>query len=239
MTDRARVLAVVPVKRFAIAKSRLAPVLDCRERESLARAMFEDVLETLLQCQDVLAGTMVVTSDAGAAGTARTLGAEVIFEDGDNGINAAVRLAVDRLACSTDTGVVVVPSDLPQLTRRAIAKAVAAIARPMSLAIAAAPKDGGTNLLACRPAAAIPLHFGPHSFVQHSRAAQQAGLTVRALRMPELLLDIDWAEDLQAFQSLRTKTRTHAFLSSALVRTGADGRSRRKPQHAFCKPAEP
>jgi hypothetical protein len=57
--------------------------------------------------------------------------------------------------------------------------------------------------------------FGPNSFVQHARAAQQAELAVRALHVPELLLDIDRPDDLHTFQALHTKTRTHEFLSEA------------------------
>ena len=212
----AGVWAIMPVKRFAKAKSRLAAVLGCRERHELARNMFEDVLEALLRCQNVLAGTIVVTADGQAATIGRRCGATVVFEEDDHGINAAVRLAVDVLDASTDAGVVVVPSDVPQLSPRAIAAAVESISSPSTLAIAAACRDGGTNLLACRPAAAIPLHFGRSSFMRHTRAAQHAGLAVRRLYMPELLLDIDRPDDLCAFQALRTNTRTHRFLAGAL-----------------------
>src|SRR5262245_52796788 len=219
MKNMAGVWAIVPVKRFAKAKSRLAAVLGCRERHELARNMFEDVLEALLRCQDVLAGTIVVTADGQAAAIGRRRGATVVSEEDDRGINAAVRLAVDRLGASTEAGVVVVPSDMPQLSSRSIAAAVEAISSPSTLAIAAACRDGGTNLLACRPAAAIPLHFGRSSFMRHTRAAQHAGLSVRALQVPELLLDIDRPDDLWAFQALRTNTRTHRFLAGVLVQS--------------------
>ena len=213
MREGAAVWAIVPVKRFANAKSRLAPVLGGGERCELARRMFADVLEALLRCQGVLAGTIVVTADHEAAAMGRRCGATVVFEEEDRGINAAVRFALSHLYGSADAGVVVVPSDIPQLSPSAIAAATEAIAPPLTLAIAAAVKDGGTNLLACRPANAAPLHFGPDSFVQHTRAAQDAGLAVRVLHAPDLLIDIDWPDDLHAFQALRTKTRTHEFLS--------------------------
>jgi len=129
----------------------------------------------------------------------------------------ALRTAIDLFGGKPDTGVIIVPSDLPQLSAAAIAAAVEAISGGSSVAIAAAPADGGTNLLACRPAAAVPLHFGPSSFLQHSRAAQQAGLAVRILALPELLVDIDRPDDLQAFCALHSKTRTHAFLARGLI----------------------
>ena len=86
------------------------------------------------------------------------------------------------------------------------------------MAIAAAADDGGTNLLGCRPARAIPLRFGRHSFERHCRAATRAGLTVQALHLPELLFDIDRPEDLRRFVALGSRTRTHEFLSRPGIR---------------------
>ena len=212
MNDKSAVWAILPVKHFATAKSRLAPVLGREARSNLARVMYEDVLATLFECS-FLSGIAVVTPDLEAAGFAEARGALAIREEKDAGLNAALRVAIDRLPRNSDIGVVIVPSDLPQLSTQAIATAVEAISRRSSVAIAAARTDGGTNLLACRPAAAVPLHFGPSSFLQHSRAAQQAGLTVRVLELPELLLDIDTPEDLEAFHALHTNTRTHAFVA--------------------------
>jgi 2-phospho-L-lactate/phosphoenolpyruvate guanylyltransferase len=182
-------------------------------RTKLARMMYEDVLATLLNC-NCLEGILVVTPEREAAEFAESRGARVILEDREAGLNAALRTAVNHLGASSGIGVVIVPSDLPQLSSHAITTAVAAISCRPGLAIAPAQADGGTNLLACRPAAAVPLHFGPSSFLQHLRAAQQAGLRVQTLELPELLLDIDRPDDLQAFCALQTNTRTQAFLMS-------------------------
>jgi 2-phospho-L-lactate guanylyltransferase len=142
---------------------------------------------------------------------AHDCGAGVVLERSDHGINAAVRLAIGKVAGQGD-GVIVVPSDIPQLGPEAIGAAAEAIAAWGTMAIAAAD-DGGTNLLACRPAGATPLYFGPRSFERHCRAAAQAGVTVRTLHLPQLLPDIDCPQDLRRFLALDTRTRTHEFLS--------------------------
>lgn len=223
MNDDNRIWSIVPVKRFAVAKSRLSPVLDGEERAALARLMFEDVLDALLQSTAMLAGIAVVTSDSNAATVARSRGTTVVLDRDDNGINAAVRLTIGRIA-GEDDGIVVVPSDIPQLTPVAIAAAVQALASPRTMAIAAAAIDGGTNLLGCRPAGRLPLRFGRRSYERHCRAAMQAGITVRVLHLPELLLDIDRPEDLRRFVALESRTRTHEFLS----RPGIRGRLERR-----------
>lgn len=213
MIEGNRIWAVMPVKQFAAAKSRLAPVLDAGERAELARLMFEDVLDALLACRDILAGLMVVTSDHEAAEVARGRGARTMLSATDNGINSAVVSAVEAIDSGADDGLMVVPSDIPQVTREAFAQATAAIAVPQSFAIAAAAEDGGTNLYACRPARILPPRFGPRSFEQHCRMALEAGIEVHVLRLPELSLDIDRPGDLRTFLALRSSTRTHAFLS--------------------------
>jgi 2-phospho-L-lactate guanylyltransferase len=205
--------AVVPVKQFATAKSRLAPELDAGERAELARLMFEDVLHAQMACTEILAGVAVVTSDRAAADVAGRRGARIVAAAADHGINAAIACAVDAIGCGADDGLMVVPSDIPQVTRVAFAQAAAAIAAPRSLAIAAAADDGGTNLYACRPARVLAPRFGPRSFEQHCRAALQAGIDVHVLQVPELALDIDRPGNLRTFEALRSGTRTHAFLS--------------------------
>jgi len=230
MSDETRVWAIVPVKRFVTAKSRLASVLAPAERAELARLMFEDVLDALALCNEYLAGQIVVTSDDCAAALASSRGAVVVSDTADNGINAAVRLAIHHIDRSHENGVLVVPSDIPQLSLDGIAKAVDAIAAPRRLAVVPATEDGGTNLLACRPANAALLYFGPRSFDRHWRAAIRAGITPYVLDIPELGLDIDRPENLRAFLSLRSQTRTHAFLSAIHIAKRLEQRSHRNTQ---------
>ena len=230
MSDKTRIRAIVPVKRFSTAKSRLATVLNAIERAELAQLMFEDVLDALELCKEFLAGVIVVTSDESAAALARSRGAMVVSDAADNGINAAVRLAIHRIDRSGDDGVIIVPSDIPQLSLDGIFKAVTAISAPRTLAVVPATEDGGTNLLACRPADVVPLRFGPHSFDRHCSAALRAGITPHVLAIPELGLDIDRPENLRAFLSLKSQTRTHAFLSAIHIVNWLEQRAHRNTQ---------
>jgi 2-phospho-L-lactate guanylyltransferase len=223
MSDATKIWAVMPVKRFAAAKSRLAPALGTIERATLARLMFEDVLDSLTQCNGVLAGTLVITSDDEAAAIARSRGAKVIDDDGEFGINAAIGRTV-RTVTGQD-GIIIIPSDIPQVLPNTIMMSAGAISASRTLVIAAAAEDGGTNLLACRPATATPLCFGVRSFDRHRRAGLQAGFAVQQLSIGDLSIDIDRPEDLGAFLKINSKTRTHAYLSSLGMRSRLDGHS--------------
>jgi 2-phospho-L-lactate guanylyltransferase len=208
-----RVWAVIPVKRFAAAKTRLSPALNADERAELARLMFEDVIEAVTACSDVLAGTLVITIDPEAAALARRRDAFVVGDVSERGVNDALNRGLRYLEATAD-GVIVVPSDIPQIAGPALVESAAAIARGPAVALVRAADDGGTNLLACRPLGAIKPQFGPRSFDQHHRAALQAGAAVQRLHLPELSLDIDRPEDLRRFLALRSNTRTHNFLFS-------------------------
>lgn len=208
----AAVWAVVLVKPFHLAKERLGTLLDADERAQLAQRMLEDVLETLRVSAPLLSGVFVVTADPVAAALARRHGAEVIAEPAAAGMNSAVRLTVDRLAGTPGAGLVVIPSDLPQITPATVARAVQILRARRSVVLVRA-HDGGTNLLACRPAGVIATAFGPASFRRHCQAAARAGIPAIALAGHGLSRDLDCADDVLAYLALGTVTRTHAYLA--------------------------
>jgi FO synthase len=203
--------AVVPVKPFRLAKRRLAAMLGEDERAKLARVMLEDVLDALAGAQS-LAGIIVVTCDGEAASLARSRGATVLADD-VQGINAALGIAVRHLSSNRHASMLVVPADIPQLTSKHVNDIVNRLPHGRAVTLVSS-EDGGTNLLACRPANVIAPCFGPDSFAAHCAAAEQAGVTPLANPAAELARDIDHPEDLSIFVSLGTSTRTHAFLQA-------------------------
>ncbi len=77
----------------------------------------------------------------------------------------------------------------------------------------------GTNALVCSPADAIRLRFGPDSFAQHLRPAQEPGLLTRVFESGELALDIDEPEDLDAWRGYDT----HNYLGDSRESTSIAG----------------
>jgi 2-phospho-L-lactate guanylyltransferase len=213
LSSREPVWAVVPVKPFHLAKRRLTPVLDAPERARLARLMFEDVLDAVTASRKVLAGTLALTADEKAAEIARRRGVRVIAEGPPSGLSAAIRQAIRCLAAAPRDGMLVVPADLPHLTPAAIEQVVLQLEGPEAVSLVPALEDGGTNLIACRPAGVVLPHFGTQSFARHVAAARRAGIAPAILESSDLGRDIDRPHDLESFLSLGTATRTHAFLS--------------------------
>lgn len=188
--------ALIPVKRFALAKRRLAPHLSPPERAALAKAMLRHVLGVLAGCRG-LAGILIVTSDPEAMALARAFGAQVLPDALESGTNAAVRAGMAALDRAGKGGVIVVPGDVPGITRAEMHAVVDALASA-PVVLVPATRDGGTNLLAACPPALMAPSFGPSSFARHLESAQAAGREPRVLHLPGLGHDIDVSEDLAA-----------------------------------------
>lgn len=202
---------IVPIKPFASAKRRLARALDPPQRTHLARVMAEDVLDALAASMRFLAGAIVVTSDADAVALARDRGIRVLVESEPAGINRALQCVITLLP-NVEAGIVIVPSDLPQITSKVFERLADLLATPPAAVLVPATSDQGTNVFACRPANAVSVGFGRNSFARHLQRAKSVGLEPNILVWPELGCDIDRPDDLAAFLSLQTSTRTHEFL---------------------------
>ena len=205
------IFALLPVKAPKNAKQRLSSFFTPLQRERLARAMFDEVLATLCTVEG-LARVVVVTSDEIAAGRARSLGAEV-FEETEQqshsaSADAAARKAVE-LGAST---VVLLPIDVPLVTKAEIESLIAEAA-PGVIVVPSA--DGaGTNALVRTPPGVIESRFGPDSFRKHIGQAEAAGVPVKVLRPPGLLFDIDTPEDIAELLTRAPSSRIAAVLRS-------------------------
>jgi 2-phospho-L-lactate/phosphoenolpyruvate guanylyltransferase len=199
-------IAIVPVKRFSVAKTRLASLLDAPQRAELAAAMLRDVLDVLDHSE--LGDIVVITSDPLAQQIAYSHGASVV-EDRSPDLNSAVTAALDILPQTS--GVLVVPSDIPAVTSREIIEAVAG-ARRHGVALARAARDGGTNLLAWRFDIAMGPTFGSNSLAAHAALARRAGVEPEILDLAGASLDIDCPEDFAAMTGKACGPRTTAFL---------------------------
>lgn len=202
--------AVIPVKSFASAKGRLAPILSSAERHSLARFMLEDVIDAVEGACN-LAGWCIVTADSDAAAIAESYGGEVVAESGEFGHSPAIHAAIDALE-SRAGGILVIPADIPHLPSTTI-DAVVGVTDDDAVTLVPALHDGGTNLLAVRPCNVFPPLFGPDSFNRHRAAALRRGITPRIFNCPMAGYDLDRPRDLIRFLAMRSWTRAHEFLA--------------------------
>lgn len=206
---------VVPVKRLALAKTRLGPPhgpYGEAARQDFALAFAADVVTAALGCP--LVGVLVVvTDDPLAAATLGGLGAEIVADSPDAGHNAALEhgaaLARSRFHAG---GVATLSADLPCLTAGALTAALGQVADGVRAFVPDA-SGSGTTLLAAGIGAALGAAYGPGSAERHRRSGA-AMLDVPA----GLRLDVDTAEDLAGARALGVGPATAALLAALASR---------------------
>ena len=215
MTVERDLWAVVPVKAFAQAKSRLAPQLSPEVRSALACAMLNDVLAALHAVRG-LAQVVVVTLEPRAAELATRYRAVVWRDGAADGHTGAVMAAARRLQAEQRSGMLTVPGDIPGVAPHELEALIARHRQAPAFTIAPAHDGRGSNAVAMSPPAAVPLAFGNDSFLPHLAAARRAGIEpVIATGLPGIARDVDCYDDLVALLRMPGAARTPATLDGA------------------------
>jgi len=211
MIARSGIWAVVPVKNFDAAKTRLADVLRPEERSRLSRMMLKDVLAAL-SGSGRLAGTVVVTADGDVAGVAVAAGARVFREAETRGPAMAVTCAARQLARSAQAGIIGVMADVPLVTSDEIDRLLALHAGSPAVTLVPSWDGTGTNAVVCTPPDIMELSFGANSLATHLQSAKRQAIRAIVVDLPGLGLDLDRPADLQLFLRRRSATRTARYL---------------------------
>ena len=202
--------AVIPVKRFSLAKQRLSTVLTPGDREALAAAMLEDVL-CALEGVPELQGRLIISKEPKVHALALRHACQVLDEAPESDLCSALEQAACHLEARDIEGMLVVPGDVPLLH----AGTISTLLREHDRVTVVPDRDGiGTNCLIVSPPRAIEFRFGVDSCRAHQRAASERGVTAIVRVVPELGLDIDHADDLAELKQRGAATHTRAVLDA-------------------------
>jgi 2-phospho-L-lactate/phosphoenolpyruvate guanylyltransferase len=183
---------IVPHRGLAVAKTRLAQVLDDADRQALALRLLERVLEVAhAACSDVVVITPSTALEKVVVGS----GAKLVVQRG-MGLNAGLDQARDAARSDGIQILGVLHGDLPNLTDADVASLLQPVMDQAGVAIAPDRAGVGTNGLALRPIDAIPFRFGLGSFAAHREEALRAGLPLAVVEQPGLAFDLDTPADL-------------------------------------------
>jgi len=206
---------LIPIKRLGEAKTRLRGALPGVNHRRLVVAMTLDTVAAAVACP--VAGRVVaVTDDVAAAEAVRALGAEVVPDLPDAGLNQALAYAATiarpKAAPGAQPGLAALAADLPALRTAELTEALRAaaeVAWPPSgsmpsvatlspatpvRAYVADASGTGTVLLAAPPGARLEPCFGRDSAAAHSAS----GAIALTDEWPSLRRDVDTAADLAA-----------------------------------------
>lgn len=193
--------AILPVKPFRHAKSRLSEVLGPAERVALVRTLLIRTLAVLAQTPGI-AQRLVISRDAEALAVARQQGALTMSESGTGflDLNVALRRATFVARASGASAVLIVPGDLPQVTPADMEALLELDAPGRRVILAPDRHEAGTNALLVGPPGLIAYAFGAGSFLAHVAQAEAAPARLSIVRRPGLAFDLDTPADWQLNQ---------------------------------------
>jgi 2-phospho-L-lactate/phosphoenolpyruvate guanylyltransferase len=193
--------AIIPVKPLRRGKSRLAGALSEDERSELNRTLLEHTLKTLSGLKE-LEEVLVISRDPRALTIARNHGARTVREDGQPELNTALKRATVIAQVYATRGVLVLPADLPLITREDVLTLIRHADDPPVVVIAPDRHGKGTNALLMSPSGLIEYDFGEDSFQRHCERVRESGARLEIVDLPSLGLDLDVPEDLEIIRNM-------------------------------------
>jgi 2-phospho-L-lactate guanylyltransferase len=187
---------VVPVKRLAVAKSRLDVVPAVRA--DLALAMTLDTVAAALAC-DLVGLVIAVSDDPRASPLLSRLGAAVVPDEPDAGLNPALAHGARTAATALPgAAVAALSADLPALRPHELLDVLMA-ARRHATAMVADEAGVGTTMLTALLPVDFRAAFGAASRAEHLAlgAADLSGIAGASVRR-----DVDTLADLRAAEAL-------------------------------------
>ena len=188
--------AIGPVKPLRRGKSRLSEVLSEEERLGLNSQLLIHTIDTLREIPEI-EQVLVVSRDQAALSLARAHGARTVQENGAPELNVALTRATIVAKQYATRGVLIIPSDLPMISREDISTMLDMVKDPPVVVVAPDRKMEGTNALLVCPVGLIEYDYGPNSFERHCLSAKEAGARLEICELASLALDMDVPEDLE------------------------------------------
>ena len=200
--------AVLPVKRFAEAKQRLAPGIGGGRRADLAAAMLEDALEVIAATRSI-ERTIVVSSEPRALESVEAAGADLIPDPDEGGHSGAALAGIAHARQLGAARVVLLPIDCPLMAPRELEHLLTGMPEHY-VGIVPDRHGTGTNALALAPPDAIEPSFGEGSCARHVALAREAGVPYGVEQLPSLALDLDTPADVVALTMALERDRGRA-----------------------------
>ncbi len=209
-----RVGAIVPIKTFSKAKSRLN--LSCEKTQDLCKLMLEEVLRSISQSL-VIEKTVIVTRDDDALKIGKRFGVTEIYDEKELGVNNAVSIADRYFLGEGFDATIVFPQDIPLIEPADIQTLYDFHMSSKCVLVVPSRKFDGTNALFRTPVNIMDTHYDEDSYKIHLETAEKKFVIHALVLIRRIMLDIDEPADLQYIlsQSKTTISKTIENLLSA------------------------
>ena len=189
-----KISAIIPVKTFSNAKSRLDLPKDVKEE--LCKNMFEEVLNTI-SISNAIDSIIVVSKDQQVFDIAKKFNVVEIEDINESGVNNAVALADDYLNKNSFDASIVFPQDIPFMKTQDIDFLLQFQSTPSCAIIVPSRKFDGTNALLRMPTNLMETHYDEDSYKIHLSVGKENTKNTSLVFVKRIMMDIDDDADLK------------------------------------------
>ncbi len=196
-----KIAAIIPVKTFSKAKTRLN--LSSKQRDAICRIMLEEVVRTISNTKNI-DQIIVVSKDEEALKLCKKFDVKEIFDHDESGVNHAVSLADNFLENSEFDASIVFPQDIPFIQSEDIDNLIKFQKNPKSVLVVPSRQFDGTNALLRMPVNLMKTHYDEDSYKIHLEVGKSLTSNTSLIFLRRIMFDIDNQEDLE-FLSLQNE----------------------------------
>jgi len=189
-----KIAAIIPVKTFSNAKTRLE--LSPHKVEELCKIMLEEILHTL-SISPRIDKIVIVTKEQKATEIGKKFNVTTIIDEKEESVNSAVALADKYLLENKFDASIVFPQDIPYIKTQDIDFMLNYIAPPNFAIIIPSRRFDGTNALVRMPIDLMETHYDEDSYKIHMNTAKKHTLNVAMVFVKRIMWDVDNKEDLE------------------------------------------
>ena len=189
-----KIAAIIPVKTFSKAKTRLD--LSPQQVEELCKVMLEEILQTL-SISPQIEKIIMVTKEEKAIEIGKKFNTIIIIDEKEESVNNAVSLADKYLLENNFDVSIVFPQDIPFIKTQDIDFMLNYKMHPNFAIIVPSRRFDGTNALVRMPVDLMKTHYDEDSYKIHMNTAKNHTLNVAMVFVKRIMWDVDNMEDLK------------------------------------------
>ncbi len=188
-----KIAAIIPVKTFSNAKTRLD--LSPDQKEELCKIMLEEILYTV-SISPKIKEIVIVTKEEKAIEIGKKFNAVIIIDEKEESVNGAVALADKYLLENGFDASIVFPQDIPFMKTQDIDFMLNYMTPPNFAIVVPSRRFDGTNALVRMPVDLMGTSYDEDSYKIHMNTAKEHTRNVALVFVKRVMLDVDNTEDL-------------------------------------------
>ena len=208
-----KIAAIVPVKTFSLAKTRLG--LSLQQKEDLCKIMLEEILH-ILSISPQIEKTVIVTKEEKAIELGKKYNAIIIPDKEEKSVNNAVALADKYLLENKFDASIVFPQDIPFIKTQDIDFMLNYKVPPNFAIVVPSRRFDGTNALVRMPIDLMATHYDEDSYKIHMNTAKEYTRNVALVFVKRIMWDVDNMDDLRFLLEQNEKPEIAAKIRNIL-----------------------